>query len=166
MSAVPSTNGAGPAPIDPATLTGRDLDPITLGWVMARSRLFPDISRASQAVVKILAGRELGIGPFAAMSDIHLVDGTPVVGARILASLVRQSAVYDYKVVEWSNERCSIDFYRHGEKLEPTVTFTDDDAKRAGLDQPRADGSPSSHGVGVRSPSRRTISCGNSSRRQ
>jgi hypothetical protein len=145
MSTVPSTNGATPAPADPASLTGRDLDPITLGQIFARSRLFPDIERVSQAVVKILAGRELGIGPFAAMSDIHLVDGTPVVGARILAALVRQSAVYDYRVVEWTNERCSIDFYRHGEKLEPTVMFTDEDAKRAGLDQPRADGSPSSH---------------------
>ena len=145
MSTVPSTNGASPAPLDPATLAGRELDPITLGQIFARSRLFPDITRASQAVVKILAGRELGIGPFAAMSDIHLVDGSPVVGARILAALVRQSKVYDYQVVEWTNERCSIDFYRHGEKLEPTVTFTDDDAKRAGLDKPNRDGSPSNH---------------------
>src|SRR4051794_5265660 len=145
MSTAPSTNGAHAAPVDPATLAGRELDPITLGQIFARSRLFPDITRVSQAVVKILAGRELGIGPFAAMSDIHLVDGTPVVGARILAALVRQSPVYDYKVVEWSNERCAIDFYRHGHKLEPTVTFTDEDAARAGLNEPKADGTPSSH---------------------
>src|SRR3954468_11111329 len=145
MSPAPAATGAPPAPLDPAALAGREHDPIILGQIFARSGLFPDIARASQAVVKILAGRELGIGPFAAMSDIHLVDGTPVVGARILAALVRQSAVYDYKVVEWSNERCSIDFYRHGERLEPTVTFTDDDAKRAGLHQPRADGTPSNH---------------------
>jgi hypothetical protein len=145
MSTVPSTNGATPAQLDPATLAGRELDPITLGQIFARSGLFPDITRASQAVVKILAGRELGIGRFAAMSDIHLVDGSPVVGARILAALVRQSKVYDYQVVEWTNERCSIDFYRHGHKLEPTVTFTDDDARRAGLDQPNRDGSPSNH---------------------
>src|SRR4051795_13390393 len=145
MSTVPSTNGAHPAPVDPAALAGREHAPIVLGQIFARSRLFPVITRVSQAVVKILAGRELGIAPFAAMSDIHLVDGTPVVGARILAALVRQSSVYDYKVVEWTNERCSIDFYRHGEKLEPTVTFTDDDARRAGLDQPNRDGSPSNH---------------------
>src|SRR3954467_6109270 len=140
MSTVPSTNGNTPVPPAPAALAGRELDPITLGQIFARSRLFPDIARVSQAVVKILAGRELGIGPFAAMSDIHLVDGTPVVGARTLAALVRQSKVYDYKVVEWSKERCSIAFSRHGEKLEPTVTFTDEDAKRAELDKPRAHG--------------------------
>jgi hypothetical protein len=96
-------------------------------------------------VVKILAGRELGIGPFAAMSDIHLVDGSPVVGARILAALVRQSAVYDYRVVEWTNERVAIDFYRHGEKLEPTVSFSEEDAERAGLNRPTRSGEPSNH---------------------
>ena len=96
MSTVPSTaNGATSAPIDPAALSGRDLDPITVGRIMALSGLFPDITRASQAVVKDLAGRELGIGPFAAMSDIHIIEGKPVVGARILAALVRQSKVYD-----------------------------------------------------------------------
>src|SRR3954467_1219232 len=145
MSTVPSTNGAAPAPLDPATLAGRDLDPITLGQIFARSGLFPDIDRVSQAVVKIIAGRELGIGPFAAMSDIHLVDGSPVVGARILAALVRQSNVYDYRVVEWTNQRCSIDFYRHGEKLEPTVTFSEEDAELAGLNQPTRSGKPSNH---------------------
>jgi hypothetical protein len=145
MSTVPSTNGAHPAPADQAGRAGRDLDPLTLGRIMARSGRFPDSTRESQAVVKTLAGRELGIGPFAAMSDIHLVDGTPVVGARILSALVHRSAVYDYRVVEWTNERCAIDFYRHGERLEPTVTFTDEDARRAGLDQPRPDGTPSNH---------------------
>jgi hypothetical protein len=119
-----------------ATATG------PIGRIMARSGLFSDITRASQAVVKIIAGREPPMGPFAAMSDIHIVDGTPVDGA---SSLVRQSRVYDYRVVEWTNERCAIDFYRHGEKLEPTVTFDDDGARRAGLDQPRADARPSSH---------------------
>ena len=112
---------------------------------MARSGLFPDITRVSQAVVKVLAGRELGIGPFAAMSDIHIIEGKPVIGARILAALVRQSAVYDYEIVEWTNERCAIDFYRHGQKLEPTVTFTEEDAKRAELNKPTRAGKPSNH---------------------
>ena len=33
-------------------------DPIALGQIMARSGLFPDIQRVSQAIVKILAGRD------------------------------------------------------------------------------------------------------------
>jgi hypothetical protein len=82
-AAVPTTE----PPVGPMT------DPLAVGQVMARSGLFPDITRVSQAVVKVLAGRELGIGPFAAMSDIHIIEGKPVIGARILAALVRQSPV-------------------------------------------------------------------------
>ena len=145
MSTVPSTNGAHAAPIDAAALAGRELDAITLGQIFARSRLFPDIERVSQAVVKILAGRELGIGPFAAMSDIHIIDGKPVVGARILAALVRASEHYDYKVVEWTHERCTLAFSRDGQQLEPLVSFDEDDAKRAGLDRPTRNGRPSNH---------------------
>ena len=126
-------------PVGPMT------DPLAIGQVMARSGLFPDITRVSQAVVKVLAGRELGIGPFAAMSDIHIIEGKPVIGARILAALVRQSAVYDYEIVEWTNERCAIDFYRHGQKLEPTVTFDEEDARRAELNKPTRAGKPSNH---------------------
>jgi hypothetical protein len=144
MSKHPTTTNGAPAtigepPVAPMT------DPLAIGQVMARSGLFPDITRVSQAVVKVLAGRELGIGPFAAMSDIHIIEGKPVIGARILAALVRQSPVYDYEIVEWTNERCAIDFYRHGHKLEPTVTFTEDDAQRAGLNQPTRSGKPSNH---------------------
>jgi hypothetical protein len=139
----PANGGAATPTSEPPV--GPMTDPLAIGQVMARSGLFPDITRVSQAVVKVLAGRELGIGPFAAMSDIHIIEGKPVIGARILAALVRQSAVYDYEVVEWTNERCAIDFYRHGQKLEPTVTFDQEDAKRAELDKPTRAGKPSTH---------------------
>ena len=139
-----TTNGVPPVPPTEPPV-GPMTDPLAIGQVMARSGLFPDITRVSQAVVKVLAGRELGIGPFAAMSDIHIIEGKPVIGARILAALVRQSAVYDYEIVEWTNERCAIDFFRHGQKLEPTVTFTEEDAQRAELDQPTRAGKPSNH---------------------
>jgi hypothetical protein len=51
----------------------------------------------------------------------------------------------DYRVVECIHERCSIDFYRHGEKLEPTVTFSEEDAERAGLNRPTRSGTASNH---------------------
>jgi len=139
-----TSNGAAVTPTTEAPV-GPMTDSLAVGQVMARSGLFPDITRVSQAVVKVLAGRELGIGPFAAMSDIHIIEGKPVIGARILAALVRQSPVYDYEIVEWTNERCAIDFYRDGQKLEPTVTFTEEDAQRAELNKPTRAGKPSNH---------------------
>jgi hypothetical protein len=145
MSAVPvPANGAHSSPEAILSAASSD-DPIALGQIMARSGLFPDIRRVSQAIVKILAGRELGIGPFAAMSDIHIIDGKPVVGARILAALVRASERYDYKVIEWTHERCILAFSRDGQQLEPLVSFDEDDARRAGLDRPTRNGRPSNH---------------------
>ena len=138
----PANGGSAPSTSEPPV--GPMTDPLAIGQVMARSGLFP-VTRVSQAVVKVLAGRELGIGPFAAMSDIHIIEAKPVIGARILAALVRQSAVYDYQIVEWTNQRCAIDFYRHGQKLEPTVTFTEEDAQRAELNKPTRAGKPSNH---------------------
>ena len=144
-TAVPvPANGAHPSPQAILSAASND-DPIALGQIMARSGLFPDIRRVSQAIVKILAGRELGIGPFAAMSDIHIIEGKPVVGARILAALVRSSEHYDYKVVEWSHERCVLAFSRDGVQLEPLVSFDEEDARRAGLDRPTRNGRPSNH---------------------
>src|SRR5436190_16003906 len=35
-------------------------DPLAIGQVMARSGLFPDITRVSRAVITVPAGRELG----------------------------------------------------------------------------------------------------------
>ncbi len=141
MSAVPQSNHNGAPTPDVGAMSA----PMAVGQVMARSGLFPDITRVSQAVVKVLAGRELGIGPFAAMSDIHVIDGKPVLGARILAALVRQSPVYDYEVIEWTNERCELAFFRSGTRLEPTVAFTDADADLAGLNKPTRSGKPSNH---------------------
>jgi hypothetical protein len=151
MSSKPSTlvvtNGrvqSSPPASAPAS-AGHALDAVALGDVMFRSGLFPDLRSAAQAVVKILAGRELGVGPFAALSDIHIIEGKAVVGARILAALVRGSRHYDYRVVEWTNERVAVDFYRDGTKLEPTVTFDYADAQRAELTKPTRNGRPSNH---------------------
>ena len=45
------------APVGPMT------DPLAIGQVMARSGLFPDITRVSQAVVKVLARASWASGP-------------------------------------------------------------------------------------------------------
>jgi hypothetical protein len=73
------------------------------------------------------------------------IEGKPVVSARILAALVRESPVYDYEIVEWTNDGCAIDVHRNGKKLEPTVAFTENDAGLAELNKPTRAGKPSTH---------------------
>ena len=104
---------------------------IALGKQFADSQMFPDIKSAQQAVVKIIAGAEIGIPPFAAMSGIHIIQGKPTIGAGLMASMVKGSGKYDYKVVKQDEKICSIDFYQ-GKEMIGNSTFTIDDAKKAG----------------------------------
>jgi hypothetical protein len=103
----------------------------SLGKLFFESGMFQDIKSASQAVVKIAAGREIGIPPFAAMSGIHIIQGKPSIGAGLMASMVKASGKYNYKVLQQDEKVCSIDYYEGKEKI-GNSTFTIEDAKKAG----------------------------------
>ena len=104
---------------------------MSIGKAFHESGMFTDVKSAAQAVVKIQAGAEMGIPPFAAMSGIHIIQGKPTVGAGLMAANVKGSGKYDYRVVESTEKVCSIDFYQGKEKI-GNSTFTIDDAKKAG----------------------------------
>lgn len=111
----------------PASLT----ESINMGKVFFESGLFMDLKSAAQAVVKIQAGAELGIPAFASLSGIHIIQGKPTIGAGIIASKVKSSGKYDYKVIQQDDKACSIDFYQGKEKI-GNSTFTIQDAQKAG----------------------------------
>ena len=104
---------------------------MNIGKAFAESGMFTDIKSAAQAVVKIQCGQEIGIPPFAAMSGIHIIQGKPTIGAGIIASIVKGSGKYDYRVKESTEKICSIDFFQ-GKELLGNSTFTIEDAKKAG----------------------------------
>lgn len=104
---------------------------IALGETFFRSAMFTDIKSAQQAVVKILAGAEIGIPPFMSMSGIHIIQGKPTIGAGLIASAVKGSGKYDYKVIEQTEKNCSIDFYQGKEKI-GNSSFSIADATKAG----------------------------------
>ena len=112
-------------------------DPLALGKVLAASGMFKDATDENQAAVKVIAGLELGIGSIPAMTGIHLIEGKPVVGANVMATLVKRHPRYDYRVVEHTDRVCSIDFLERdpaaagGWRLAGNSTFTWDDAVRA-----------------------------------
>jgi hypothetical protein len=95
----------------------------------SESGMFPDIKSAAQAIVKIQAGQELGIKPFAAMTGIHIIAGKPVIGAGIIASRIKASGKYDYRVIEMTDNNCSLDFYQGKEKI-GNSSFSVTDAKK------------------------------------
>ena len=106
-------------------------DAISIGETFYKSGMFADIKSAQQAVVKIMAGAEMGISPFQAMSGIHIIQGKPTIGAGLMASRVKASGKYNYKVLEMSDKVCSIEFTEGGQSI-GTSAFTIEDAKKAG----------------------------------
>lgn len=106
-------------------------DALTIGETFFKSGMFSDIKSAQQAVVKIMAGAEMGISPFAAMSGIHIIQGKPTIGAGLMAARVKGFGKYDYKVLEHSDKICSIEYLQNNISL-GVSTFTIEDAKKAG----------------------------------
>lgn len=105
---------------------------MTLGNILAQSGFFADSRQAAQAVVKVLAGRELGFGPIASMTGINIIKGKVALSANLMAAAIKRSGRYDYRVTEHSASVCTITFYELG-KVAGVSTFSMDDAKQAGL---------------------------------
>lgn len=102
---------------------------------MVSSGYFTDSTKISQAIVKIMAGREIGIGPFGSMNGIHIIQGKPAFGANIMAGKVKSSGRYNYRVTEMTDAVCTIEFLELFNSQWSTIgtsTFTTADAKKAG----------------------------------
>lgn len=118
-----------------ALTTNTEMSLSELGNVLTKSKYFTDASDASQAIVKVLAGRELGIGPIASMTGIHIIKGKPALGANLLASCLKRSGRYDYRVKELTAQNAAIEFFEViGGKRESLgiSAFSITDARAAG----------------------------------
>src|SRR5512146_271170 len=107
-------------------------DVMTLGTVFAKSGYFQDARDAAQAVVKMLAGSELGFGPVASMTGIYIVKGRVSLSANLIAAAVKKGGKYNYRVAELSDTACKIVFFEGKEQIGES-SFTMEDAKVAGL---------------------------------
>lgn len=105
-------------------------DIMSMGKAFQESGMFPDIKSAAMAIVKIQAGQEIGISPFAAMTGIHIIQGRPTIGAGLIASKVKGSGKYDYTVKEMTDKNCSLEFFE-GKKSIGISSFSIEDAKKA-----------------------------------
>lgn len=88
----------------------------------------------AQIATKILAGRELGYGPFASVQGIHVIQGRPALSANIMAAAVKNSPRYDYRVRKMDVNECTIEFFEKCDGKKESIgisTFTMDDAKKA-----------------------------------
>lgn len=97
-----------------------------------KSGYFQDAKSEAQALVKVMAGTELGLTPFVSMSGIHIIQNKPVLGANIMATLVKNDPRYDYKIKQCDNTACVLVWFEEGVKV-GEAGFTIQEAQAAGL---------------------------------
>jgi len=100
---------------------------------MAASGFFADTRQAAQAVVKIMAGYELGFGPFASMTGVYILPGGRVaIGANLMAAAIKRSGKYDYRIRRLDDQACEIEILQEGQVI-GVSQFDVDNARAAGL---------------------------------
>jgi len=99
---------------------------------LQKSGYFKDVTSEAQAIVKVMAGAELGLPPFASMAGIHIINGKPALGSNVVATLVKNDPRYDYRIDECNNKICAINWFEDG-KLVGVSTFTMEEANAAGI---------------------------------
>lgn len=136
MSAAPSTD------LMPAALpVHRGMSSIEMApaaWQLAHrvagTEFVPTALRGKPEAVLacILAGHEAGVSPMQALQKIHVIEGRPALSAELMRGLVLQHG-HEIWFEEQSSTRVTIGGKRAGGTRETKVTWTMDDAKRAGL---------------------------------
>ena len=84
----------------------------------------------AQMAIKIMAGREMGYGPFASVQGIHVIQGKPTVAANLMAAAIKNHPRYNYKIRKMQNDCVSIEFFENSESI-GISEFTKDDAQAA-----------------------------------
>jgi len=86
----------------------------------------------AQLLMKLIYGRDLQIPVSAALSAIDIYDGKMELSANLIAALVEAHPHYAYAIVDSSNERCELEFFKDGRSL-GRAKFDAADATTAGL---------------------------------
>lgn len=101
--------------------------------IAMKAGCFPQLKNPAQAILKVLAGREYGFGPFISLKNVFFVGDTPALSGGAIASKIKESGTWDYLPVELSDKGCSLQFYKNGEKWGEVICFLETDATQAGL---------------------------------
>lgn len=102
-----------------------------LAEMFAKSGYFTDAKSAAQIGVKVLAGREMGFGPFASVNGVHVIQGKPAVGANLMAASVKAHPKYDFRVKTMQDDVVELEFFQGTESL-GVSRFDKEDAAKAG----------------------------------
>ena len=104
--------------------------------VAAASSLAPDALRGKphDALIVLMAGRELGLAPMQRMRMLGVIKGKVTLAADATVALVRRSGeCLQWRLVESTATRATYTTQRKGDTEPTTLTWTIEQAQRAGL---------------------------------
>ncbi len=110
--------------------------PFELADALFKSGYFKEVKAASQALAKVLAGVEFGIGPIASLQHIYAMDGKLSPSATLIAAIVKQTGRYRYRVLTHDDTACELEWLERVDGQWDVVgksKFTIEEAKTAGL---------------------------------
>lgn len=111
---------------------------VGLAEIVARTQFAPEAFRGKPGAVlsAMLVGYELGLSPMASLSGIHVINGKPTLSAELMRGLILRAG-HHFHVVTVTSTRCTVRGWRRedGPEMATEITWTMDDARRAGLDR-------------------------------
>lgn len=134
-----------PAPLaktSPAYDTTQAFEPrsiseaLQLAKLLVESKLLPRGVATPQAAFAIIAtGRELGMSAMQSLRSIHVIEGKPTLSADLVAALCksRGDVCKYFMLVESTATRATYETLRVGDPKPTTMSFTMEEAQRAGL---------------------------------
>jgi hypothetical protein len=110
-------------------------DIIRIADVIYDTPFVPDGLRGSSPAVAaaMLAGREMGLGIMTSLANIDVIRGKPTQKALLMRAMIL-SRGHKWQDVDVTDSRAVVRGCRKGESEWTEVTFTDANAKRAGID--------------------------------
>jgi hypothetical protein len=121
-----------PLPFQPENLN----QAYQLAEYLGRASLVPDAIRGKPAdiLMILMAGRDFGLTVTEAFRAVHVIKGRITLSAAFKISKARQSPDCEYfRLIESTNERATYETKRRGDSEPTRLTWTIDQAKRAGL---------------------------------
>lgn len=91
-------------------------DEITRVWriasALAQSGMHETAKSAGEAFAKILLGRDLGLSAMQSLMSIDFVKGSPQIRGVTLLSFIRKHPNYEYEIVEHTEEKAVLRFFK------------------------------------------------------
>lgn len=120
------------------TVASAAIEPANMGELRAMAQAasasrFFGAATPEQALMLMMAGRDLGLSYVQSLRAFHVIEGKPSLSAQGMVAVCLKSGICDYfEVVERSDQRAVVRAKRAG-RPEHVMAFSLDDAKRAGL---------------------------------